>query len=185
MADLKRICVYCGARAGNHPAYRAGAVALGELLAHEQISLVYGGSKVGLMNEIASIVMHHGGEVIGILPHTFRHQEPEHNTITSLHIVENIHQRKAMMEQYADGFIAMPGGVGTFDELFEMICWSYAGLHKKPIGLLNINGYFEPIMGLLHHAIDEGFTAPRVLDAVYLAENPAELLDMMRAYSPA
>lgn len=179
---VNRICVYCGSRMGSKPRYEEGARALGESLVKHGIGLVYGGSRVGLMNILASTVMLHGGEVIGILPANLLHVEPEHNSITELHYVETMHERKALMETYADGFIAMPGGIGTYDELFEIITWHHLGIHNKPIGALSIDGYFDPMFALLRHGVDEGFILPAVLDNLIVDDIPASLVEMMIHY---
>jgi uncharacterized protein (TIGR00730 family) len=178
---IQKICVYCGARVGNNPVYQEGAIELGRALAQRKIDLVYGGSRVGLMKIIADTVMGHGTQAIGVLPTHFSHQEPAHHEISQLHVVDGIHARKAMMETLADGFIAMPGGIGTFDELFEIICWGYIGLHRKPVGLLNINAYFVPMLAMIGHAVEEGFLPQGSLPFLHVAEDADTLLDMMGA----
>jgi uncharacterized protein (TIGR00730 family) len=178
---IQKICVYCGARVGKSPVYQEGAIALGKALAKRKINLVYGGSRTGLMKIIADTVMVHGSEAIGVLPTHFSHQEPAHHEITQLHYVDGLHERKAMMESLADGFIAMPGGIGTFDEIFDTMCCGYIGIHKKPVGLLNINGYFTPLLAMLGHATQEGFIPEGRLPFLHVASDPDTLLEMMGA----
>lgn len=178
----KRICVYCGSRMGNNGLYEQGAHALGEAFARRGIDLVYGGSNVGLMKTIANAVMVSGGRVVGIIPTILSDNEPEHNAITELHVVNSMHERKAMMEQLSDGFIAMPGGVGTFDELFEILTWRNLKLHEKPVGLLNVAGFYEPMMRFMEHGVREGFIAEEVFDVIEIDKNPDHLLEKMLAH---
>jgi uncharacterized protein (TIGR00730 family) len=178
---VKRICVYCGSRMGKNGLYQQGARQLGEAFARHGIGLVYGGSNVGLMMTIANAVMANGGQVVGIIPTILSKHEPEHDSITELHVVNSMHERKALMEQLSDGFIAMPGGVGTLDELFEILTWKNLKLHEKPVGLLNVAGFYEPMMWFIEHSAREGFIADNVLEAIKIDENPDQLLEKMLA----
>src|SRR5437660_11815361 len=157
---MQRICVFAGSNYGNRPEYRQAAQALGQELAARGLGLVYGGAGVGLMGVIADTVLAHGGEVIGVIPRGLFKREVAHRGLTQLHEVGSMHERKAMMADLADGFIALPGGLGTFDELFEIISWSQLGLHTKPIGLLDETGFFTPLLALIRYAMEEGFIQP-------------------------
>lgn len=181
MAEIKRICVYCGSRSGNNPAYLEAAIALGEEFARRNIGLVFGGSNVGLMEVIASTVMQHGGETIGFIPQSLRFQEPEHNKLTELHYVATMHERKALMEQYADAFIAMPGGIGTLDEFFEQWTWGKIGLHNKAIGLYNIDHFYDALVTFIQHVVDEGFLDSQTHSALKVSDSPIELIDALIA----
>jgi uncharacterized protein (TIGR00730 family) len=154
---LESLCVYCGANFGGKSIYREYAEKLGEIMAYKGITLVYGGAKIGLMGAVADAVMKNGGKVIGVIPYGIVEMEVEHEGLTELHIVSDMHQRKAKMASLADGIIALPGGIGTFDELCEMMTWNQLGFEHKPIGLMNINNYFNQFLNMLDHAIDEGF----------------------------
>jgi hypothetical protein len=167
---MRAICVFCGSKDGVRPEYGKAAAGLGRLLAERQIRLVYGGSNVGLMRVIADSCMAAGGEVIGVMPQMMVAKEIANRSTSQLHIVGSMHERKAMMADLADAFIAMPGGFGTFDELFEIVTWRQIGLHSKPIGLLNTCGFFEPLLRLAHHAVAEGFVRPT--DGTLLVSEP-------------
>ena len=153
---MKRICVYCGSNSGDRPEYLAAATSLGEALAAQNLELVYGGASVGLMGAIADTVLQHGGKVIGIIPHHLKN-EVAHHHLSELHVVDNMHQRKKMMLDYSDGMIAMPGGFGTLEEIFEAVTWGQLRLHSKPCGLLNICGYYDKLLEFLAHAATEKF----------------------------
>jgi uncharacterized protein (TIGR00730 family) len=172
---MKKICVFCGSSIGNRPAYAAAAVALGGLLAKKKIGLVYGGGNVGLMGVIADAVLDAGGEVIGVIPHALAEREIEHRRLTQLHVVDSMHIRKAMMADLADAFIAMPGGVGTFEEFFEAVTWTQLGLHRKPCGLLNVAGFYTPLAAFIDQAVSEGFIKP-VHRASIVVDDDAERL---------
>ena len=167
---MTAICVFCGSKDGVRPEYAEAAAGLGRLLAEQQIRLVYGGSNVGLMRIIADSCMAAGGEVIGVMPQMMVAKEIANRNVSKLHIVGTMHERKAMMADLADAFIALPGGFGTFDELFEIVTWRQIGLHAKPIGLLNTSGFFEPLLRLADHAAAEGFV--RVPDRALLLSEP-------------
>ncbi len=178
---MHSVCVYCGSKVGKHPEYRRAAQRLGELLAARGLHLVYGGGQVGLMGVIADAVLAGGGRVIGVIPDRLATKELLHPGVQEMHVVATMHERKAKMTQLADAFIAMPGGYGTFDELFEAITWAQLGYHNKPIGLLNTAGYFDPLLQLIGHAIEEQFIATRHADLVIHEAEPERLLDRLTA----
>ena len=151
------LCVFCGSAFGSRQAYRAAAVEVGQSLARRGIRLVYSGGNVGLMGVVADACLEAGGKVIGVIPRSMVEREIAHLSLTQLHIVHSMHERKALMAELSDGFIAMPGGFGTFDELFEILTWRQIRIHEKPVGLLNVNGYFDPLLALADHAVEEGF----------------------------
>lgn len=181
---MRRICVFTGSNYGNRPEYRRVAAALGEELAGRGLGLVYGGASVGLMGVVADAALAHGGEVIGVIPSGLFKREVAHRGLTQLHEVGSMHERKALMADLSDGFIALPGGLGTFDELFEIISWAQLGLHGKPIGLLDETGYFTPLLALIRHATDEGFIMPVHAGIVMREASPAALLDRFARYTP-
>src|ERR1700733_16187124 len=154
---MKRIAVYCGSNKGVHPEYAAAAEALGTLLAREKIELVYGGGMVGLMGIVADAVLKNGGHVIGVIPEKLVIKEVVHERLPDLRVVKTMHERKALMAELSDGFIALPGGYGTYEEFFEVLAWSQLGWHQKPFGLLNIGGFYSRLMDFLDHAQGEGF----------------------------
>lgn len=181
---MHRICVFSGSSSGVRPEYRAAAVALGKELVARNLGLVYGGASVGLMGAIADAVLAEGGEVIGIIPHSLYQREIAHKNLTALHEVESMHERKALMADLSDGFIALPGGYGTFDELFEVTTWSQLHLHAKPVGLLNVANYFAPLLALVQHAAQEGFIQPKYTHLLLSNENPTKLLEALTTYTP-
>lgn len=181
---MHRICVFSGSNLGVRPEYTEAAIALGQELVARGLGLVYGGSSVGLMGVVAGAVLVSGGEVIGVLPRGLFQREVAHQHLTELHEVSSMHERKALMSDLADGFIALPGGFGTFDELFEIITWAQLGLHTKPVGLLNAANYFEPLLALVRHATGEGFIPPRHASLLLHENSPARLLDRFAAYTP-
>src|SRR3954447_21219753 len=157
---MQRICVFCGSNSGRSPEYLTAAATLGRLLAQRRIALVYGGSNVGLMGTLADSVLEAGGYAIGVIPRSLVDREVALLGLQDLRTVETMHERKALMADLADGFIAMPGGYGTFDELFEIVTWAQLGIHAKPIGLLDVREYFATLMALVEHAAKEGFVPP-------------------------
>ena len=179
---LRRICVFSGSRHGNRPEYAEAATALGELLVREGIGLVYGGATVGLMGRVAAAVLAGGGEAVGVLPRALIAREIAHPTLTELHIVDSMHQRKALMADLADGFVALPGGFGTLDELFEILTWSQLGLHGKPIGLFNAAGFFDPLLAFVDRTIAEGFVPPSNSALYCVADDALALLRKMSAW---
>jgi uncharacterized protein (TIGR00730 family) len=176
---MKRVCVFCGSSAGNNPAYREMAVAVGGLLARRGIGLVYGGGNVGLMGIVADAALAGGGEVIGVIPHALHEREVAHAGVTDLRIVDSMHTRKAMMAELSDAFIAMPGGVGTFEEFFEAVTWTQLGVHRKPCGLLNVGGFYTPLAAFIDHAVSEGFIKPVHRAIVIVDDDPERLLDTL------
>jgi uncharacterized protein (TIGR00730 family) len=178
---MKSICVYCGANAGVSPLYAEAARALGRALVARDLSLVYGGGNVGLMGIIADEVLRVGGEVTGVIPTALVEREVGHTGLTRQFIVKDMHERKAMMAELSDGFIAMPGGMGTLEELFEMLTWSQLGIHVKPIGLLNVDGFYDSLVGFIGHATAQGFIRPQHAALLRSSADPQELL---RALAP-
>jgi uncharacterized protein (TIGR00730 family) len=174
-----RVCVFCGSSHGARPAYAAAAQALGRELVARGQGLVYGGGNVGLMGVVADAVLAAGGEVIGVIPHALMAREIGHTGTTTMHVVDSMHERKARMADEADAFIALPGGVGTFEELFEAITWTQLGLHAKPCGLLNVDGFYDDLLRFLDHAWAEGFIKPETRAIVKASADPADLLDLL------
>ena len=186
---MNRICVFCGSSPGTQPAYREAAAALGALLAARGLELVYGGGNIGLMGVVADACMAGGGRVIGVIPEALVGREVagravEHNGLTRLEIVDSMHTRKARMADLADGFIALPGGFGTFEELFEILTWAQLGFHRKPIGLLDVAGYYDPLLVLCDRAVAEGFLRQDNRALLQSASDPAALLDALAASRP-
>jgi uncharacterized protein (TIGR00730 family) len=165
---------------GAKTSYSAAAHDLGVELVHHHIALVYGGSSIGLMGLVADSVLRHGGEVIGIMPQTLAQREIEHTGLTELHIVDTMHQRKEMMAKRSDAFITMPGGFGTYEELFEVISWAQLGIHSKPILLLNIEGFFDPLIQLIEHSVREGFIRPEDANLVRVASRVDEVIPILQ-----
>lgn len=182
---MRRICVYCGSKAGGRPVYHDLAETLAVELTRRDIGLVYGGASVGVMGGIADAVLSRGGEAIGVIPQMLVDKEVAHTGLSQLHVVHSMHERKATMADLAEGFIALPGGLGTLEELFEILTWSQLGLHDKPCGLLNAAGYYADLIRFLEHAVAEGFVKPEHRNLLLLDEHPDQLLDKMQAFSPA
>lgn len=180
---MPRLCVFSGSREGCRPSYRAAAVELGQALVARGFELVYGGAHVGLMGAIADSVLAAGGRAIGVIPQSLVDREVAHTGLSDLHVVSSMHERKALMADLSDGFIALPGGWGTFEELFEVLTWGQLGLHRKPCGLLNVDDYFGPLVALLRHAADEGFVKPEAAGFIPVAASPGALLDAFAQYS--
>jgi uncharacterized protein (TIGR00730 family) len=176
--------VFCGTNAGARPAYGIAARHLGRILAEQEIELVYGGASVGIMGELADAVQEHGGHVTGIIPQQLMEKEAAHTGIRDLIVVASMHQRKSQMADMSDGFIALPGGIGTLEGFFEILTWGQLGIHAKPSGILNIEGYFDGLTGFLDHAVQEGFFTEAHRDAILVESSPEKLLEQMRAYSP-
>lgn len=181
---MKKICVYCGSSPGLLPDYGEAATALGEALAARNIGLVYGGASVGLMGTIADTVIAAGGEVIGVIPRSLVEKEVSHAGLTELRVVESMHERKAVMAEISDGFIAMPGGFGTLEEIFEVLTWSQLGFHRKPCALLNIQHYFDSLVTFMDHAVDQQFVRSAHRNVLAVAEEPDTLLDQMLDFTP-
>ncbi|MDQ7728277.1 TIGR00730 family Rossman fold protein [Halomonas sp. SpR8] len=178
---MARICVYLGSREGNSPAFRQSTNKLGRTLAERGHTLVYGGARIGLMGELANATLEAGGEAIGVMPDHLVEREQAHFGLSELIRVRNMHERKATMAANADAFIALPGGIGTFEELFEIWTWGYLGLHEKPIGLLNIDEFYSPLLTFLDSTVSHGFLASTTRDMLLDALTPMELLDALEA----
>jgi uncharacterized protein (TIGR00730 family) len=179
---LTRICVFCGTNPGSRPDYAEAARRLGEVLAAEQIELVYGGASVGIMGELADAVQEHGGHVTGVIPQRLVEKEAAHTGIGNLIVVASMHQRKAQMSDLADGFIALPGGIGTLEGFLEIVTWGQLGIHSKPCGFLNVTGYFDLLNGWLDHGVREGFVTELHRNLILVDDDPARLVARMRAY---
>ncbi|MEP6494343.1 MAG: TIGR00730 family Rossman fold protein [bacterium] len=182
---LRSICVFCGSSNGSSGAYLAATRALALEAARRGIRIVYGGASVGLMGALADCALAAGGEVVGVIPRTLVDREIAHRGLTDLHVVETMHERKAMMADLADAFVALPGGLGTFEELFEVWTWGYLGLHTKPYALLDVDGYYAPLIEFLDHARNEGFIRAAQRDMLAVATDPSALLDALAARASA
>jgi uncharacterized protein (TIGR00730 family) len=182
MIDFKHLCVFCGSNPGTDPAYMEAAAKTGAYLAGSGIGLVFGGGRVGMMGRVADTVMENGGEVIGIIPKDLADKEVAHKNLTELHIVGSMHERKRMMAKTSDGFIAMPGGFGTFEEICEMITWSQLGFQSKPCGILNVNGYYDDLVALFSNAVDKGFVRPGHIEIVIVRNEIEELVAAMKEF---
>ena len=181
---MTRICIFCGSSTGTRPTYADAARAMGQAMLRRRIGLVYGGGNVGLMGTVADTVMQGGGEVIGVIPEALVTRELAHTDITQLITVHSMHERKAKMAELSDAFIAMPGGYGTFEEFCEIITWAQLGLHRKPCGLLNVQGYYDPLLTLFDRAVAEGFLRPENRRLVIEESEPDRLLQALTNYSP-
>jgi len=178
---VKRICVNCGSSPGFSPVYIEAARRLGNAFVKNNLELVYGGAEVGLMGEVANTVLKAGGVVIGVIPESFAHKV-SHQGLTELHIASSMHERKQMMTDFSDAFIALPGGFGTIEEVTELLTWEQLGLHNKPCGLINVSGYFNPLLSFFDHAVYEGFMRQEHRDMVLVSEDPQELLNRFMCY---
>jgi uncharacterized protein (TIGR00730 family) len=181
---LRRVTVFCGSNVGARDSYRAAAVQVGGLLAERKIGLVYGGGNIGLMGALADAALARGGEVIGVIPHALVAREVAHAGLSQLRVVNSMHQRKALMADLSDAFIALPGGYGTLEEFLEVVTWSQLGIHKKPCGLLNTDNYFDALIGMLDHAVREGFLYSKNRALVLEETDPAKLLDALEGWEP-
>ena len=186
---MKRICVFCGSNAGHKPLYRAEAEKLGRLLAARGIELVYGAGNIGLMGAVADACLEAGGTVIGVIPEALMGKEVagravDHQALTRIEVVDSMHTRKARMAELADGFIALPGGFGTFEEFCEILTWGQLGFHVKPMGLLNVGGFYDPLLKLFDHAVKEGFLRQQNRDMALAETDLEKLLDVMTHYRP-
>jgi hypothetical protein len=184
MGSMQRISVFCGSSPGADPAYAEAARALGWELLRRKIGLVYGGGRVGLMYEIARLMHESGAEVVGVIPRGMVEKELAYTALPDLRIVESMHARKALMVGISDGFIALPGGLGTMEEFFEVLTWAQLGMHRKPCGLLNVKGYFDPVLAFLDRAEAQRFLQPEHRAMIIVEENPEALLDKFAAYKP-
>lgn len=179
---MKRVLVFCGSSPGRRPEYGAGAAGLGRLLAERGLGVVYGGASVGLMAAVADAALDAGGEVIGVIPKRLTELEISHAGLSELHVVDTMHQRKALMAELSDAVIALPGGTGTLDELFELFTWSQLGLHRKPMGLLDIADYWQPLLAFLEHAVNERFLRAEHLAMLLVERDAAVLLERLDSY---
>lgn len=181
---MKRICVFSGSNPGNHPDYEQAAVQLGDAFVARGYDLVYGGASVGLMGRVADKVLAAGGKAIGVMPRGLFRREIAHTGLSEFHEVNGMHERKQLMADLSDAFISLPGGLGTYEELFEAACWSQIGIHQKPIGLLNVRGFYDPLMEMLRHTAREGFMKESNLALLIVESDPAVLLDRLVQYKP-
>jgi len=179
---MNRVCVFCGSRSGGNAIYADTARQLGQLLAERGLALVFGGGNIGLMGVLADAVLTAGGQALGVIPQALVDKELAHRGCTELRIVRSMHERKAVMADLSDGFLALPGAFGTIDELFEMLTWAQLGIHTKPIGLLNVAGYFSQMLAWLDRSVEEGFLKQTHHQLLLRAEQPAELIDMLQRY---
>ena len=176
---MRRLCVFCGSSTGNRPEYREAARQLGCLLARHDVGLVFGGGHIGLMGILADAILEAGGEAIGVIPQALVDRELAHRGLTTLHVVAGMHQRKALMADLADAFLALPGGFGTADECFEILTWAQLGFHSRPIGLLNVAGFFDALLAWLDHCVQEGFLLPEMRASLHISSNLEELLNAL------
>ena len=179
---IKKICVYCGSSSGKNPAYSQAAVNLALALCERNIGLVYGGGAIGVMGTVADAVLAAGGEAVGVIPKALAIKEVAHNSLSELHVVASMHERKAMMADLADGFIALPGGWGTLEEIFEILTWAQLGFHDKPCGLLNIEGYYDGLIGFLENSFEQQFVNELYRPMLMKAQEPLALLDQFATY---
>jgi uncharacterized protein (TIGR00730 family) len=176
---VKSVCVFCGSSSGADPAYAEAAAEMGRLIAESGRTLVYGGGNVGLMGVVADAALAAGGKVIGVIPRSLMDREVGHGGVTELHVVGSMHERKALMAELSDGFLALPGGVGTLEEFFETWTWAVLGLHAKPFGLLDVMGFYGPLLGFLDQLVEKGFVKPKYRDMLVVGRDPVELLQAM------
>ncbi len=181
---MRRVCVFCGSSPGRSPSFAAAALQLGRELAGRGLGLVFGGGRVGLMGVIADAVLDAGGEAIGVIPRGLVAREVAHQRATRLHVVDSMHERKRLMHDLADAFAVLPGGLGTLDETFEALTWLQLGMHTKPVGLLDVDGYYASLLAWLDRAGDEGMVPARLHEMLLVAVSPAALLDRLAAWTP-
>ena len=181
---MKNICVYCGSSPGRLEVYAIGACALARALVDRDLGLVYGGAGIGLMGLVADTVLQLGGRAVGVIPEALARKEVVHKGLSELHITQSMHERKTMMAELSDGFIAMPGGIGTFEEIFEIWTWAQLGIHAKPCGLLNVAGYYDALTTFLDHAVTEQFLKPQHRSLLIVEHEPEALLDRFASYQP-
>ncbi len=181
---MRTVCVFCGSKKGRNPVYEQQTRQLGQCLAQEGLTLVYGGGHIGLMGVLADAVLESGGQVIGVIPRMLLDRELGHGGLTELLVVDTMHQRKALMAERADAFAALPGGVGTAEELFEIVTWAQLGLHRKPVGLLNTVGFFDPLLAWIDRAVEDGFIQMEHRQLLHVTTKPDELLEALRQHQP-
>jgi len=184
MTTLNSLCIYCGSSSGRLEAYAMAAYAMAEALVSRNIRLVYGGAAIGLMGKVAGRVLELGGEVIGVIPEALAHKEVAHQHLTKLHVTQSMHERKMLMADLSDGFIALPGGIGTLEELFEIWTWAQLGFHDKPCGLLNVEGYFDALIEFLDHVLAEQFVKQHHRAILNVETDPGRLLQRLARYQP-
>lgn len=177
---MTAVCVFCGSSSGIRPAYTQAARSLGDLLGRRRMRLVYGAGNCGLMTAVADAVLSAGGSVEGVIPEVIDRMDLTHASLTRLHKVGTMHERKALMAELSDAFVALPGGIGTLDELCEIICWAQLAIHAKPIGILNTDGYYDGLLAFMRHAVAEGFMRDSDVSRLVVASEPADLLDRLR-----
>ena len=182
---MKTVCVFCGSRDGVRPSYRAMAKLMGSTLARRRLGLVYGGGRVGLMGALADAALAEGGEVIGVIPKALVEKEVAHTGLSKLYVVGSMHERKKLMADLSDGFVALPGGYGTLEEFLEVLSWAQLSIHEKPCGLLDVDGFWKPLSSLFDKAVAEGFVRPYHRSLVLTEEDPELLLDKMDRYTPS
>jgi hypothetical protein len=182
---MKRICVFCGASPGNDPRHAEAARALGRAIAARGLELVYGGGSVGLMGTVADAALAAGARVTGVIPEVLQIRELAHRGLSDLRVVGSMHERKALMAELSDGFVALPGGMGTLEELSEVLTWAQLGLHARPVGLLDVGGYYRPLVAFFDQAVSSGFLRPAHRAILQEAEAPERLLDLLAAWRPA
>lgn len=182
---MKRLCVFCGSKPGNRPIYIDTARRLGLEMARRGIALVYGGAKIGVMGAVADAVLQAGGRAVGVIPEHLIDVEVAHAGLTELHVTASMHERKTTMAELADGFVALPGGLGTYEEFFEVVTWLQLKLHAKPCGLLNVAGFYDPLLGFLDHAVGEGFIKARHRQMILTHDDPAAMLDLLADHAGA
>jgi uncharacterized protein (TIGR00730 family) len=181
---VRSVCVFCGSKPGTEPAYGRAARALGRTLARERITLVYGGGRVGLMGVLADAVLQAGGEAIGVIPKALVEREISHTGLPDLRVVGSMHERKAAMSELSEGFVALPGGTGTLEEFFEVLTWAQLGEHRKPCALLNIDGYYDPLLAVFDHMVAKGFLTEEHRSMVLVETEPESLLETLARYRP-
>jgi uncharacterized protein (TIGR00730 family) len=181
---MKRLCVFCGSNTGARPEYAEAARGLAAAMVQNELSLVYGGGAVGLMGVLADEMLRLRGRVIGVIPRALWDREVGHATLTQLHVVETMHERKARMAELADGFIALPGGIGTLEEIFEIWTWAQLGVHRKPVGFLDVRGYYAPLLDFMNRAVEERFLRPDTRGIAIVDDDPARLIERFRLYVP-
>lgn len=182
--SIQSVCVFCGSTPGREPAYGAAAVELGSILAREGITLVYGGGNVGLMGALADAALANGGRVVGVVPHSLAKKEVAHQGLTELHVVDSMHDRKAMMGAMGDAFVALPGGLGTLEEIFEVVTWAQLGIHDKPCALVNIAGYYDKLIEFLDAAVERQLIKTAHRQMILVEPAVAQMLARLRAYDP-
>jgi len=185
MSSIGTVCVFCGSNPGTDPAYLEAATETGKYLAENGIGLVFGGGRVGLMGRVADTVMSEGGTVTGVIPKDLAEKEVAHQNLTDLHVVSSMHKRKALMAKLSDGFIAMPGGFGTFEEICEVITWTQLGFQEKPCGILNTNRYYEDLISLFDNATEKGFIRPEHRRLVLVSDQIADLIEQLNSFTPS